>query len=44
MDGTANVNTLLDSESDYRMASAGLVRALSKEKFLAIKERKIPVK
>ena len=44
VDGIANVNTFLDSNPDCRMASAGLVKALSKEKFLAIKELKSPVK
>lgn len=44
MDGIANVSTLLGSGSDCRMASMSLVKALSKEKFLAIKKLKKPVK
>nr|CCA27096.1 AlNc14C455G11756 [Albugo laibachii Nc14] len=44
VDGIENVNTLLDSGSDYRMISVGLVKVLPATKYLPIKDLKVPLK
>nr|CCA17680.1 AlNc14C38G3334 [Albugo laibachii Nc14] len=43
VDGIENVSTLLDSGSDCRMVSVGLVKVLLAAKYLPIKDLKVPV-